>query len=160
MAVVGERNDIVFELPGTALVRSASASASASPVLRRVSGEVENGPGLRGVSEAASNSSEHGSTESGNAVDESDSPGGSNSNSNLPKTPPKLMHLVDKVTGKGLREYLLHKGKEYGMRKLECQSIAFHDFTPKGATESFSNILLAYYAAGKSERITVYEVNL
>ncbi|KAH8596883.1 hypothetical protein B0O99DRAFT_739984 [Bisporella sp. PMI_857] len=68
---------------------------------------------------------------------------------------------IDKETGNGLREFLLAKGKEYGMRKLECRSISFHDFTPDLHTMVYRNVLLGHYAVtGVSDRADVYEVDL
>jgi hypothetical protein len=77
----------------------------------------------------------------------------------IPKIPVG-MHVVDKTTGKGLREFMLQKGKECGMRKRECKSITFHDFNPTMATGLPSNVLLGHYGVEKGERIDVYEVDL
>lgn len=71
------------------------------------------------------------------------------------------MHVVDKETGHGLREFLLQKGKEMGMRKRECKAISFHDFTPDIRTNRHSNVLLAHYEVEKpADRCVVYEVDL
>ena len=73
------------------------------------------------------------------------------------------MQAVDKKTGKGLREFLLQKGKECGMRKQECNSITFHDFTPDMRSGYHNNALLGHYgvnAGEKGERIDVYEIDL
>ena len=68
---------------------------------------------------------------------------------------------VDPNTGKGLREWLLSKGKEYGMRKRECRSISFHDFTPDMRSNGWSNKLLGHYAANSAgERVDFYEIDL
>jgi hypothetical protein len=77
----------------------------------------------------------------------------------LPKSPVG-MQVVDKETGKGLREFLLQQGKERGMRKQKCKSIAFHDFTPDIRTGNHRNVLLGHYSAEKGERVDVYEVDL
>ena len=74
---------------------------------------------------------------------------------------PLGFHVVDKETGKGLREFLLQRGKEGGMRKRECRSISFHDFTPELRKGSFRNVLLAHYGVENAgERIDCYEVDL
>jgi hypothetical protein len=68
---------------------------------------------------------------------------------------------VDLVTGKGLREWLLSKGKEFGMRKKECRSISFHDFTPDMRNNNWSNKLLGHFVSdGARERVDYYEVDL
>jgi hypothetical protein len=77
----------------------------------------------------------------------------------MPKSP-LGMHVVDKETGKGLREFMLQKGKECGMRKRECKSITFHDFTPDMRTGNHKNVLLGHYGVEKGERVDVYEVDL
>jgi len=70
------------------------------------------------------------------------------------------MHVVDKHTGKGLREFLLLKGSECGMRKLECKSVSFHDTTP-AMRGGFRNVLLGHYGCGTgSDRVDCYEVDL
>ena len=77
----------------------------------------------------------------------------------VPKSPIG-MQAVDKNTGKGLREFLLQKGKECGMRKHECNNITFYDFTPDLRTGAHSNVLLGHYGASNGERVDVYEVDL
>jgi hypothetical protein len=68
---------------------------------------------------------------------------------------------VDPQTGKGLREWLLSKGKEFGMRKKECRSISFHDFTPDMRNNNWSNKLLGHFVGeGARERVDFYEVDL
>lgn len=76
----------------------------------------------------------------------------------VPKSP--IAPTVDKETGKGLREFLLQKGKECGMRKRECKSISFHDFTPDMRNGLHKNILLGHYGVEKGERVDIYEVDL
>jgi hypothetical protein len=82
------------------------------------------------------------------------------SNPHSPLNSPK----VDTETGKGLREWLLSKGKEFGMRKRECRSISFHDFTPDMRNNLWSNKLLGHYSVGEGregrERVGCYEVDL
>lgn len=71
------------------------------------------------------------------------------------------LHVVDKDTGQGLREFLLQKGKEGGMSKRECKSISIHDFTPDVRTLQHTNVLLAHYdVKDPGERCDVYEVDL
>ena len=77
----------------------------------------------------------------------------------VPKSPVG-MQAIDKETGKGLREFFLQKGKECGMRKQECKSISFHDFTPDMRTGNHQNVLLGHYGVEKGERVDVYEVDL
>ncbi|KAK6586023.1 hypothetical protein PZA11_001080 [Diplocarpon coronariae] len=79
-----------------------------------------------------------------------------------PLSPFGLSGQVDEITGKGLREWLLSRGKETGtQRKRECRSIAFHDFTPDMRTGGHSNVLVACYnGGGLHERVDVYEVDL
>ena len=74
---------------------------------------------------------------------------------------PKGFHSVDKETGKGLREFLLQKGKEYGYRKRECKSISFHDLSSDIRTgQSEPRLLALYDFNGPSNRVDVYEVDL
>ena len=76
-----------------------------------------------------------------------------------PKSP--LGSRVDKKTGVGLREFLLSKGKETGtMRKRECKSITFCDFTPDLRSGDHRNVLLGHYSVEKGERIDVHAVDL
>lgn len=71
------------------------------------------------------------------------------------------LDAVDKETGRGLREFLLQKGKEQGFKKIQCRGISFHDFTPDCRTLQHQNFLLGHYGAdGIGERLDVYEVNL
>lgn len=77
----------------------------------------------------------------------------------IPKSPIG-MHGVDAETGKGLREFLLQKGKEYGMRKRECKSISLHDFTPDMRSGRHQNVLLGHYESGNGQRVDAYEVDL
>lgn len=69
---------------------------------------------------------------------------------------------VDELTGKGLREWLLSRGKEMGgQRRRECRNIAFHDFTPNMRTGDHSNVLVACYnGGGLHERVDAYELDL
>jgi hypothetical protein len=73
---------------------------------------------------------------------------------------PLKMHSVDTMTGRGLREFLLARGKEVGHRRRECMSISIHDFTPDMRTLAYQNVLLGHYAVGKGERVVAYEVDL
>ncbi len=76
-----------------------------------------------------------------------------------PKSPVGI-EAVDRETGKGLREFMLQKAKECGMRKRECKSIGFYDFTPDMRSGFHQNLLLGHYAAEEGERVDVYEVDL
>jgi hypothetical protein len=73
---------------------------------------------------------------------------------------PLKMHAVDKATGRGLRAFLLARGKEIGQRRRECMSISIHDFTPDVRTAAYQNVLLGHYAVGKGERVVAHEVDL
>lgn len=50
------------------------------------------------------------------------------------------------------------------MRKKECRSISFHDFTPDMRNNSWSNKLLGHFTVGEGregrERVDYYEVDL
>lgn len=69
---------------------------------------------------------------------------------------------INPSTGKGLREWLLSQGKQFGMRKTECRSISFHDFTPDMRNNGWSNKLLGHFAAdgSSSSRCDFYQVDL
>lgn len=69
---------------------------------------------------------------------------------------------VNRHTGAGLRAFL-RKQTEFGLvRKRECDSITFCDFTPDMNTDQFNNQMLGHWTAElqKGERIEVYEVEL
>ena len=143
-AVVGERNEMAFELPDLSL------RTSLSPLSSSFGG---NGAHLDACGSAARTVARGGF---GSPARKDNGVG------MVPalRSPTGVFHSVDKETGKGLREFLLSTGKECGMRKRECKSISFHDFTPKGPTQTFSNVLLGHYSAEKGERVDVYEVDL
>ena len=69
---------------------------------------------------------------------------------------------VEKETGRGLREYLLLKGKEGGMqKKISCRSLEFYDFTPGDLrTSRPRNVLLSRYGAERGAKVDFYEVEL
>jgi hypothetical protein len=52
------------------------------------------------------------------------------------------------------------------MRKKECRSISFHDFTPDMRNNTWSNKLMAHFGVGEGigggarERVDFYEVDL
>lgn len=83
-----------------------------------------------------------------------------NLNATEPKTSMGLGDTVDKETGRGLREFLLLRGKEVGMRKVACKSLTFHDFTPDLRTNAHRNVILGHYAAEAGCRADFYEVEL
>jgi hypothetical protein len=147
-AVVGERNEMRFELP------SASLRSGSIPMNPGFGGNVNLDAGGR-ASRAVARGSPGYAGASPSVTRKDDAMGLS-----VPRSPTGMFPAVDKKTGKGLREFLLQKGKEFGMRKRECKSISLHDFTPKGPTESFSNVLLGHYGADRGERVDVYEVDL
>jgi hypothetical protein len=141
-AIVGARNENVFELP--------AGGVAGSPLLGLfpdLAASVGTGMGMgMGM---------------GGCKKRRDS--GVNMDAGLGAGAPKTlgMHVVDKETGHGLREFLLQKGKEMGVRKRECRAISFHDFTPDIRTNRHANVLVAHYEVRKpGERCDVYEVDL
>ncbi|KAF4634751.1 hypothetical protein G7Y89_g3350 [Cudoniella acicularis] len=166
-AVLGLRNDLSFELPDNDEVlrrhealspnlhrlydapmmsREMSSSGSLVPGVSKRSRETATAKGLR----INSISAQHNKRDSGISFGKL----------NGLKSPIGFAGYVDKENGRGLREFLLQKGKECGMRKRECSGISFHDFTPDMKTNSYSNILLGHFAAEKGMRVDVYEVDL
>ena len=144
-AICGVRNETVFELPEL-------AKRNLSPSVRALYDKCEVEFGKPNVDKGGMKATAV--ARSGGALGRKDGGIGF-----TPKSP-LGMQLVDKETGKGLREFLLQKGKECGMRKRECKSITFHDFTPDMRTGNHRNILLGHYEADKGERVNVYEVDL
>lgn len=74
-----------------------------------------------------------------------------------------LSPAVDRVTGAGLREFLIHKTREGLVRKRDCNSITFCDFTQHLSDAWWHNRdLLGHWTANreKGHRIEVYEVDL
>lgn len=69
---------------------------------------------------------------------------------------------VDKVTGAGLREFLLSKGRERGQKQRRCASISICDFTPEMRTHGYADKLLGRWEGGleKGQRVEVHEVEL
>jgi len=71
------------------------------------------------------------------------------------------MDNIDKETGKGLREFMLAKGKEHGMRKREAKEISFWDFTTDLKTSvAKKERALLYDVTEPGDRIDVYEIDL
>ncbi|KAE8441034.1 hypothetical protein EG329_006098, partial [Mollisiaceae sp. DMI_Dod_QoI] len=68
----------------------------------------------------------------------------------------------DPKTGKGLRHWLMKVGKENGtLKRKPCKSISFHDFTADMKTGAFSNVLVLHYNdEGPDQIVEVYEVSL
>jgi hypothetical protein len=64
------------------------------------------------------------------------------------------------VTEQGLREFLLQRGKEGGMKKVQCSSVTFHDFTPDLRTHAHQNRVLGHCGAERGCRVDYYEVDL
>jgi hypothetical protein len=77
-----------------------------------------------------------------------------------PKVTTGLSATVEKETGKGLREFLLLKGKEGGMKKISCKRVTFHDFTPDLRTDQYRNRIVGNYVAERGARVDFYEVEL
>ncbi|KAE9365776.1 hypothetical protein N431DRAFT_472371 [Stipitochalara longipes BDJ] len=130
-AVMGVRNELAFDLPD---IKRSSASVS----IPTSSSGLDAGLSLRTASRNPSSTFKF-----------------------INPLSPHNSPSVDPNTGKGLREWLLSKGKEFGMRKRECRSISFHDFTPDMRNNGWSNKLLGHYTAkSASERVDFYEVDL
>ena len=144
-AVTGERNELPFDLPDFGLN---------SPWSPMSAGYRVNGPHLDAGGLAARAVARGGIGSGGGKKDCRIGMVPS------PRSPKGMFHSVEKETGRGLREFLLLKGKEYGMRKRECRSISFHDLTPHEPNQTFSNVLLGHYSVKRSERVDVYEINL
>jgi len=77
-----------------------------------------------------------------------------------PTTTPTPMGMGGAVAEQGLREFLLQRGKEEGMRKLQCSTITIHDFTPDLRTHAHQNRVLAHFKAERGCRVDYYEVDL
>jgi hypothetical protein len=111
-AGMGVRNQTVFEVQ-TALGLERSPRGPITPVMRRIfSGEGCRGGLQRGGSERDLFTSHHRSHSSQNAIPSGFGEG-----------------IVDKETGRRLREYLLQMGKEYGMQTRRCESLVLVDET-------------------------------
>ncbi|KAH7346813.1 hypothetical protein BKA65DRAFT_585886 [Rhexocercosporidium sp. MPI-PUGE-AT-0058] len=139
-AVVGEKNSLGFELPQVPL--------NMTPLFGRIASTTSGPPNL-----SVGNANDR-RKDSGIYLPQQRSP--------LSPISPFPFGQVDEKTGKGLREWLLSRGKETGtQRKRECRSISFHDFTPDMRTGTHSNVLVAHYnGGGLHERADVYEVDL
>jgi len=71
------------------------------------------------------------------------------------------LEVIDKKTGKGLREFMLAKGKEHGIRKREAKEISFWDFTTNLRTcVPKQEQLFLYDVTEPGDRIDVYEIDL
>ncbi|RDW65030.1 hypothetical protein BP6252_10681 [Coleophoma cylindrospora] len=144
-AIIGIRNDTPFELP-------CSLSADISPAsLRSKHLLVENGGDFQP------------GTLSAPAPAPTKTPKRRDSGVGMNITPPmpQPLPMVDEVTGKGLREFLLQKGLRRGQTRLDCSSMTFYDFTPDLRTGEFKNELLVHYSnESVHERIVCYQVDL
>ncbi|KAI9046623.1 hypothetical protein LZ554_009366 [Drepanopeziza brunnea f. sp. 'monogermtubi'] len=151
-AAVGERNSWAFELPEVLLHRTPATFGSHLNAPNH-----RNPPILGNANLTPSSAAKHRSN--GRRKDSGVALG------RVPPTPLSPLVIsgqVDEVTGKGLREWLLSRGKESGtQKKRECRNIAFHDFTPDAHTGNHSNVLLACYSGGGiNERVDAYEIDL
>ncbi|EKD14050.1 uncharacterized protein L3040_007946 [Drepanopeziza brunnea f. sp. 'multigermtubi'] len=151
-AAVGERNSWAFELPEVLLHRTPATFGSRLNVPNR-----RNPPILGNANLTPSSAAKH--LSNGRRKDSGVALGRI---SQTPLSPLVISGQVDEVTGKGLREWLLSRGKESGtQKKRECRNIAFHDFTPDAHTGNHSNVLLACYSGGGlHERVDAYEIDL
>ncbi|KAH7397606.1 hypothetical protein BKA64DRAFT_753169 [Cadophora sp. MPI-SDFR-AT-0126] len=149
-AVLGEKNTLDFELPDVPL--------NHTPFLHRLAANSSNQTNNLSPGFSPRN---HFSSASG-PDRRKDSGIGLSSRSPLSPISPWGFNQIDEKTGKGLREWLLSRGKETGtQRKRECRSISFHDFTPDMRTGEHENVLVAHYnRGGLHERADVYEVDL
>ncbi|KAH9217041.1 hypothetical protein DL95DRAFT_444927 [Leptodontidium sp. 2 PMI_412] len=149
-AVLGEKNTLDFELPQVPfnMTPSFGRIASTPPGLPNTLS-----PSFSPRTSSASNTNDR-RKDSGIYLPSQRSP--------LSPISPWGFNQVDEKTGKGLREWLLSRGKETGtQRKRECRSISFHDFTPDMRTGMHANVLVAHYSGGGlHERADVYEVDL
>ncbi|KAK0103715.1 hypothetical protein ONS95_005722 [Cadophora gregata] len=150
-AVVGERNCLDFELPDVPL--------NHSPFLHRLTNNTSNQNSNLSPAIPSQNQSK---TIGGGFDRRKDSGVSLPFRSPLSPISPWGFGQVDEKTGKGLREWLLSRGKETGtQRKRECRTISFHDFTPDMRTGEHANDLVAHYnGGGLHERADVYEVDL
>jgi len=74
---------------------------------------------------------------------------------------PVGIETIDRETGKGLREFMLAKGKEHGMRKREAKEISFWDFkTDLKTCERQEEEFVGYDVAEPGDRIDLYEIDL
>lgn len=73
---------------------------------------------------------------------------------------PMKMYTVDEHTGKGLREFLVEKGKERGHKNVKCKSVSIHDITPDMKTLAHQNVLLGHFNTANGARAEAYEVDL
>ncbi|KAG4427821.1 hypothetical protein IFR05_016695, partial [Cadophora sp. M221] len=149
-AVLGEKNTLDFELPQVPL--------NMTPSFGRIASTPSGSPNTLSPSFSPHTSS------ASNAIDRRKDSGIYLPSQRSPLSPisPWGFNQVDEKTGKGLREWLLSRGKETGtQRKRECRSISFHDFTPDMRTGMHANVLVAHYnGGGLHERADVYEVDL
>jgi hypothetical protein len=151
-AVMEVRNDTEFELPQSlpstpisASLRAASGPNVLTPSMKRVfSTDFLSGPLKRARSD-------------GDLAARYNCDG---TLSGSQKTLEAVGRTVDKETGRGLREYLLQMGKEFGMRKRSCDSITFLDFTPDMKSNIPEVDMLQHLTESKGYRIDVYEVDL
>ncbi|RFU26028.1 hypothetical protein B7463_g10317, partial [Scytalidium lignicola] len=79
----------------------------------------------------------------------------------IPLRSPIGMHVVNKYTGAGLREFLLTRGNELGSGRRELKSISFFDCTPDIRTNAEKSVKLAEYDnRSPRHRCNYYEVDL
>ncbi|PBP15446.1 hypothetical protein BUE80_DR013783 [Diplocarpon rosae] len=146
-AVLGERNAWGFELPDVPLTMT--------PTNRLYHPQTRTSPSLSSANFSPLRASKRDRRKDSGIAMAARSP-------LSPLSPFGLRGHVDETTGKGLREWLLSRGKEAGtQRRRECRSIAFHDFTPDAQSGRHSNVLVAcYHGGGLHERADLYEVDL
>ncbi|KAG9229787.1 hypothetical protein BJ875DRAFT_521997 [Amylocarpus encephaloides] len=168
-AVMGERNDMEFELPEYPLQRSPlrdittlltdleRSRPAMSPALKRV---WDTESGTKQIKRARSAAEfDHATSSADNLFHEElcrdDSPVGG-----LYETLEGLGGKIDKETGRGLREYLMKMGEEHGMTVQVCDSITLLDFTPETMFELPNVKLMKHYQSGEGWGIEVREANL
>lgn len=71
-----------------------------------------------------------------------------------------LPATVDQVTGKGLREFLLHREKECETKMIQCKSLSFHDITPDMRSNKNYSRLLGHFITEKGSRVDFNEIEL
>ncbi|RDL41152.1 uncharacterized protein BP5553_01131 [Venustampulla echinocandica] len=80
---------------------------------------------------------------------------------NKPDGPMEFAKCVDKQTGRGLRSYLLAMGKRYGIRRVECTHLSFHDFRQDPRTKKRKKDAMdIVYREEDGYKIEAYEVDL
>jgi hypothetical protein len=120
-AGMGVRNETVFELPASLPnYRSPQMGVGVSPDMRRVLST----EGLVGGGSGSGRGGLKRGRSEGNLISQYNMRFGES------KVVNTMGRVVDQATGRGLREYLLQMGKEYGMQIRRCESMVLVNETP------------------------------